>query len=193
MAAWPATRDFQTDTQLMRQLDKSPSQIQELRSNAPAPLPRTARALRDASTEPVASGFDALDQALGGGVSRGRVTELVGRAGAGKTQGCLTLAAACASRGEAMVYVDTEGSFRAQRLWQVAEARGAQNSEELLQRAKEAAMALHVKLRTSEAERDVERAAALEGMRLQEMLLQDAKHHPALRVLQQHHSVPQLR
>ena len=31
-----------------------------------------------------------------------------------------------------MVYVDTEGSFRAQRLWQVAEARGATNSEELL-------------------------------------------------------------
>ena len=134
MAAWPATRDFQTDTQLMRQLDKSPSQIQELRSNAPAPMPQTARALRDASTEPVASGFDALDQALGGGVSRGRVTELVGRAGAGKTQGCLTLAAACAARGEAMVYVDTGGSFRAQRLWQVAEARGASNSEELLQR-----------------------------------------------------------
>lgn len=118
----------------MRQLDRSPSQIQELRSNAPAPVPRTARALRDASSIPVASGFDALDAALGGGVARGRVTELVGRAGAGKTQGCLTLAAACASRGEAMVYVDTEGSFRAQRLWQVAEARGATNSEELLQR-----------------------------------------------------------
>ena len=117
----------------MRQLDKSPSQIQELRSTG-APVPQTARALRDASSIPVASGFEALDQALGGGVSRGRVTELVGRAGAGKTQGCLTLAAACASRGEAMVYVDTEGSFRAQRLWQVAEARGATNSEELLQR-----------------------------------------------------------
>ena len=79
MAAWPATRDFQTDTQLMRQLDKSPSQIQELRNEAPAPVPQTARALRDASSQPVASGFDALDAALGGGVSRGRVTELVGR------------------------------------------------------------------------------------------------------------------
>ena len=56
MAAWPATRDFQTDTQLMRQLDKSPSQIQELRSTG-APVPQTARALRDASTDPVASGF----------------------------------------------------------------------------------------------------------------------------------------
>ena len=76
MAAWPATRDYQTDTQLMRQLDKSPAQIQELRSTG-APMPQTARALRDASTDSVASGFEALDQALGGGVSRGRVTELV--------------------------------------------------------------------------------------------------------------------
>ena len=133
-AAWTAARDLLSDTQLCRQLDASPADVQRQRAAAPAPVARTARELRDAAAEPVASGFEALDAALGGGVARGRVTELVGRAGAGKTQGCLTLTASCAAKGDAIVYVDTEGSFRAQRRWQVAEARGATDADTLLQR-----------------------------------------------------------
>ncbi|KAH8047251.1 ATPase [Aureococcus anophagefferens] len=38
---------------------------------------------------------------------------------------CFALAAACAAAGHAVVYVDTESTFRGKRLWQIAEARRA--------------------------------------------------------------------
>jgi|TARA_B100001142_G_scaffold328419_1_gene388465 RAD51-like protein 2 len=69
-----------------------------------------------------------LDALLGGGVAAGEITELCGCPGIGKTQMCVQL---CASvqiphafggyDGEA-VYVDTEGSFMAERAEEIAEA-----------------------------------------------------------------------
>ena len=124
------------DTQLIRILGCSPARVRRLRASAALCLvPKTAKALLEARERHVASGFAALDGALGGGARRGSVTEFVGRAGAGKTQCCLTLAAACAARGHAVVYVDTESTFRPKRLWQIAEANGCrEDARDLLKR-----------------------------------------------------------
>ena len=68
----------------------------------------------------------ALDSALGGGVPTGSITELVGPAGAGKTQFCLTLAVAAAAPRRlggldaGVVFVDTEQKFSGARVAQIA-------------------------------------------------------------------------
>lgn len=114
------------DAQLMQLLGCSPARVKRLRAAAAQRLaPTSARALLATAERHVASGCGPLDRALGGGARRGSLTEFVGRAGAGKTQCCFALAAACAAAGHAVVYVDTESTFRGKRLWQIAEARGA--------------------------------------------------------------------
>ena len=68
----------------------------------------------------------ALDSALGGGVPTGSITELVGPAGAGKTQFCLTLAVAAAAPtsvgglDSGVVFVDTEQKFSGARVAEIA-------------------------------------------------------------------------
>ena len=77
----------------------------------------------------VASHLPALDKALGGGVPTGSINELVGPAGAGKTQMCLTLAVATAAPtnagglGAGVVYIDTEQKFSGARLAEIARAK----------------------------------------------------------------------
>jgi len=74
-------------------------------------------------------GLRVLDEALRGGVPCGTVTELVGGAGAGKTQLCTQLAIACqlpvveGGLGGGCVYVDTEARFSGARLVEIARAR----------------------------------------------------------------------
>ncbi|XP_018416404.1 PREDICTED: DNA repair protein RAD51 homolog 3 [Nanorana parkeri] len=70
----------------------------------------------------------ALDEILGGGVSLGKITEICGPPGVGKTQLCMQLAVdvqipECfgGSDGET-VYIDTESSFRVERLVDIANA-----------------------------------------------------------------------
>ena len=71
----------------------------------------------------------ALDLALRGGAPVGAVTELVGAAGAGKTQACLQLAAAATlplsagGLGGSAVYIDTESRFSGERLVEIARGR----------------------------------------------------------------------
>ena len=73
--------------------------------------------------------LDALDKALGGGMPTGSISELVGPAGAGKTQMCLTLACACAAPRSCgglesgVVFIDTEQKFSSQRLAEIAAAK----------------------------------------------------------------------
>ncbi len=104
----------------------------------PAASPRAAT---DAPSEPGAASvstsagpayvrggefLSALDSALGGGVPTGSITELVGPAGAGKTQFCLTLAVAAAAPRRlggldaGVVFVDTEQKFSGARVAQIA-------------------------------------------------------------------------
>jgi DNA repair protein RAD51 len=67
-----------------------------------------------------------LDALLGGGVETGSITELYGEFRCGKTQNCLTLCVTCqlpmsdgGAEGKAM-YIDTEGTFRPERLKSIA-------------------------------------------------------------------------
>lgn len=74
------------------------------------------------------SGSRALDKLLGGGFETGSITELFGESRTGKTQLCHTLAVTCqlpcnqGGGGEGKcLYIDTEGSFRTERLLAVCE------------------------------------------------------------------------
>lgn len=81
-----------------------------------------------ASNPPLLSvGCPLLDRALGGGLRRGALTELVGESSAGKTQFCLQCALTTASKGEKVVYIVTEGSFPQARLDQMVLARGSES------------------------------------------------------------------
>ena len=67
---------------------------------------------RDRSPYDTAStGVDALDLALGGGLTRGQLSELVGARSSGRTTVLYRALAAAAGRGEAVALVDTHDRF----------------------------------------------------------------------------------
>ncbi|XP_021364527.1 DNA repair protein RAD51 homolog 1-like [Mizuhopecten yessoensis] len=75
----------------------------------------------------VSTGSKELDKLLQGGIETGSITEIFGEFRTGKTQICHTLAVTCqlpidmgGGEGKAL-YVDTEGTFRPERLLAVAE------------------------------------------------------------------------
>lgn len=63
----------------------------------------------------LSTGLDAVDAILGGGLARGRVVELYGPPGGGKTALSLTLAAGVQRQGGAVAFVDVEGALDPQR------------------------------------------------------------------------------
>ncbi len=69
-----------------------------------------------------------MDELLQGGAREGQVLELVGEPGSGKTQMCMMLTAMTASRGERVVYVDTNNSFSGERLARLTQRVGLQQS-----------------------------------------------------------------
>lgn len=85
-----------------------------------APLGRTMQSLVSQAQRRLPTGLPSLDAALRGGLGAGTLTEIVGPNGAGKTQFALMMCARtwAASR-KGVVYLDTEGSFSAQRLRQI--------------------------------------------------------------------------
>lgn len=85
----------------------------------------------------VTTGSKELDKLLGGGVETCSITEIFGEFRTGKTQLCHTLCVTCqlardsgGGEGKAM-YVDTEGTFRPERLFSIAERYGL-NPEDVL-------------------------------------------------------------
>lgn len=76
------------------------------------------------------TGSKELDALLGGGIETGSITELFGEFRTGKTQLCHTLAITCQlptsmGGGEGKcLYIDTEGTFRPERLFPIAERYG---------------------------------------------------------------------
>ena len=76
------------------------------------------------------TGSKSLDELLLGGIETQAVTEFYGEFGSGKSQICHTLCAtASRPRSEkglegAVIYIDTEGTFRPERLQQITESRG---------------------------------------------------------------------
>eukprot|EP01061_Rhynchopus_euleeides_P019841 TRINITY_DN3254_c3_g1_i2.p1 TRINITY_DN3254_c3_g1~~TRINITY_DN3254_c3_g1_i2.p1 ORF type:complete len:355 (+),score=166.18 TRINITY_DN3254_c3_g1_i2:63-1127(+) len=74
----------------------------------------------------ITSGSKELDKLLGGGFETGSITELYGEFRTGKTQLCHTLCVTCqlpternGGEGRAL-YIDTEGTFRPQRMYDIA-------------------------------------------------------------------------
>ena len=74
----------------------------------------------------ISTGSAAIDLLLGGGIREGMVTDIFGQSGAGKSQLCFTLSANCAKDGGKVVFVDTAGTFRPERIIDI----GSQNALE---------------------------------------------------------------
>ena len=90
----------------------------------PPELTGTDAAKRAAAFRTLTSGSAALDGLLGGGYREGRVVELLGRSNSGKTQLAMQAALFASKEGRKALFIDTEGSFRPERLEGMAEARG---------------------------------------------------------------------
>lgn len=85
----------------------------------------------------ITTGSNALDDILGGGVETGSITEVYGEFRSGKTQLCHTLCVTsqlALEQGGGMgkvLYIDTEGNFRASRIQEIADRFGLEASETL--------------------------------------------------------------
>jgi DNA repair protein RadA len=77
-----------------------------------------------ASFPTFSSGSVNLDGLLEGGYRGGRVVELHGRSNTGKTQLAMQAVLCAARRSKKALFIDTEGTFRPERLVGMAEARG---------------------------------------------------------------------
>ena len=74
----------------------------------------------------ITTGAKALDNLFGGGVETGGITECYGEYGSGKTQIGHILAVNCQKQypGSTVVYIDTENTFRPERIEQLAKGAG---------------------------------------------------------------------
>lgn len=72
----------------------------------------------------ISSGSKGFDGLLGGGYRAGTLTLIFGRSNSGKTQLAMQAAMVCAKSGKGALFVDTEGSFRPERVEEMAKARG---------------------------------------------------------------------
>jgi len=85
----------------------------------------------------ISTGCKALDEMLGGGIETGAITEFVGEFGTGKTQICHQLCVMVQLPPEkgglsaGAVYIDTEGTFRPERIIQIARYRGLDTKQAL--------------------------------------------------------------
>lgn len=66
------------------------------------------------------TGSKALDALLGGGVRTGMLTDVYGPAGSGKSQLCFVLCANCVRAGNSALFIDTTGTFRPERISEIA-------------------------------------------------------------------------
>lgn len=85
----------------------------------------------------ISTGVKSLDELLGGGIETKAITEFVGEFGAGKTQLCHQLSVMVQLPEEKgglaakALYIDTEGTFRPERIMQIAKYRGLEPKEAL--------------------------------------------------------------
>jgi DNA repair protein RadA len=84
------------------------------------------------------TGSKSLDQLLGGGVETQALTEIAGEFGSGKSQLCHTLSFTAnmpkekGGLGGNVIFIDTENTFRPERVHQIAEGYGFTNPEKFL-------------------------------------------------------------
>jgi len=85
----------------------------------------------------ITTGSENLDNLLGGGIETGAITEAYGAFGSGKTQLALTISVNVQrpieqkGAGGKAIYIDTEGTFRPERIKQIAEGMGAEANKVL--------------------------------------------------------------
>ncbi|MEM3144211.1 MAG: DNA repair and recombination protein RadA [Candidatus Nitrosotenuis sp.] len=78
----------------------------------------------------ITTGTQCLDQLLDGGLETQALTEVYGEFGSGKTQFCLTMCVLCqkpkeeGGLGGGVLYIDTENTFRPERIVSIAKAKG---------------------------------------------------------------------
>jgi len=77
------------------------------------------------------TGCKSLDNLLDGGIEAGVITQVYGPPGSGKTQLCNTLCVLLPSNYNA-IYIDTEGSFRPERIKEIARTRGFEFLQRIL-------------------------------------------------------------
>ena len=79
----------------------------------------------------VPSGSTSIDELLGGGYPVSQVVEIYGESKTGKTQLALQAALVAALKGYDVLYVDTEGTFRPERIDSMGKARGLDSGDAL--------------------------------------------------------------
>ncbi len=67
----------------------------------------------------ISTGSAAIDSLLGGGIHAGMITDIYGESGSGKSQICFTLCVNAARNGCKIVFVDTAGTFRPERIIEI--------------------------------------------------------------------------
>jgi RecA/RadA recombinase len=70
----------------------------------------------------ISTGSKAIDGLLGGGIRTGIITDIFGESGSGKSQLCFTLATNCAMDGKRVLFIDTTGTFRPERIVEISES-----------------------------------------------------------------------
>ena len=70
----------------------------------------------------ISTGSDRLDDLLSGGLHEGMITDVYGESGSGKTQLCFTVSVNCVKNGGHVLFVDTAGTFRPERILEIGGA-----------------------------------------------------------------------
>ena len=68
----------------------------------------------------ISTGSRAIDAVLGGGIHTGMITNVYGESGSGKSQLCFTVCANCAKHSANILFIDTTGNFRPERIMEIS-------------------------------------------------------------------------
>lgn len=124
--------------QISNDIQISLESSQRICSLASTKLRNSARTIEDSSSNCLKTGSKVLDHLLGGGIEMGALTEFFGRSASGKTQLCHTISVMSQISPRIrnnerilckVIYVDTEGTFRPQRVEEIVRARGLKSGD----------------------------------------------------------------
>lgn len=119
--------------------NKARRRLVELKKLEPDFVTATELLKRRSNIERITTGSRNLDELLGGGIETWAMTEFYGEFGTGKSQICHTLCVTVQLPKEqggldaGAIYIDTEGTFRPERISEIAQARGL-DAERVLSR-----------------------------------------------------------
>jgi DNA repair protein RadA len=119
--------------------NKARKKLVELKRLAPDFINAADLLVKRKAIDRVSTGSKNLDDLLGGGIETWAMTEFYGEFGSGKSQVCHTLCVMVQNPKEGgglnagAIYIDTEGTFRPERIAEIAESRGM-DSEKVLSR-----------------------------------------------------------